>query len=109
MNKYHARKVALFGETFDSMKEAERWLVLKDLQKRGKILDLRRQVKFELTPTAPAVKLQAMNYIADFVYTQGGETVVEDVKGYKKGEAYKLFTAKKKVLYWRYGILIREV
>ena len=109
MSKYRSTKVTYFGETFDSIKEGERWLFLRDQQKKGKIQNLRRQVKFELIPKAPEVKLQALSYIADFVYVKDGKTVVEDVKGYKKGEAYRLFTAKKKAMYNRYGILIQEV
>lgn len=109
MNKYHAKKVTFFGETFDSRKEGERWLVLRDSERRGEIRDLRRQVKFELTPAYPAVGLRAMTYTADFVYTMGGKTVVEDVKGYNRGAAYELFKAKKKMLYFRYGYLVTEV
>lgn len=109
MSKYRNVKVTYFGETFDSQKEAERWLYLRSLQKRGKISNLKRQVKYELIPRAPGVKLQALSYIADFVYDKDGETIVEDVKGYKAGEAYRLFTAKKKVMYFRYKILIQEV
>lgn len=109
MNKYNARKVTYFGETFDSEKEGKRWLLLRSMEKRGEIRQLRRQVKYELIPRAPAVKLQALNYIADFVYEKDGRTVVEDVKGYKKGPAYQLFTAKKKLMYFRFGILVKEV
>lgn len=109
MNKYHAKKVTFYGETFDSTKEGERWLVLRNMEKRGEIRDLRRQVKFELVPAFPKAGLRAMAYIADFVYEEDGKTVVEDVKGYRKGAAYELFTAKKKMLYWRYGIPIKEI
>jgi hypothetical protein len=109
MNKYHAKKVTFFGETFDSRKEGERWLVLRNLEQRNEIRDLRRQVKFELVPAYPAIGLRALTYIADFVYSQGGKTVVEDVKGYTKGAAYELFKAKKKMLYFRYGLLVQEV
>lgn len=109
MNKYHAKKVTFYGETFDSRKEGERWLVLRNLEQRNEIRDLRRQVKYELTPAYPAIGLRAMTYTADFVYSQGGKTVVEDVKGYTKGAAYELFMAKKKMLYFRYGYLVTEV
>lgn len=109
MNKYHAKKVTFYGETFDSRKEGERWLVLRNLEQRNEIRDLRRQVKFELVPAYPAEGLRALTYTADFVYTFGGKTVVEDVKGYRKGAAYELFVAKKKMLYWRYGIPIKEI
>jgi hypothetical protein len=109
MNKYHAKKVTFYGETFDSRKEGERWLVLRNLEQRNEIRDLRRQVKYELVPAYPAIGLRALTYTADFVYSQGGKTVVEDVKGYRKGAAYELFKAKKKMLYWRYGIMIKEI
>lgn len=109
MNKFNARKIKRCGQTFDSQKEYERWLVLRNMEKRGEIRDLRRQVKFELVPAYPAEGLRALTYIADFVYTLGGKTVIEDVKGYRKGAVYELFVAKKKMLYWRYGIPIKEI
>lgn len=108
MNKYHARKVTFFGETFDSIKEGQRWLILRDREKKREIRNLRRQVDFILTPAVPGV-LRELKYVADFVYEQDGKTVIEDVKGCKKGAAYELFTAKKKMLYFRYGILVKEV
>ena len=45
-------------------------------------------------------------YIPDFVYFDKKEkkTIYEDVKG-AKTEVYKL---KKKILYWRHGIEIKE-
>ena len=48
-------------------------------------------------------------YRADFCYWQDGKLVVEDAKGYKGGEAYKLFVWKRKTMLWLYGIKIREV
>ena len=38
MNKYNARKVTFFGETFDSVKEGQRWLVLRDLEDDATVL-----------------------------------------------------------------------
>ena len=109
MNKFNARKITRCGQTFDSKTEYKRWLVLRESERRGEIRDLRRQVKFELVPAYPALGLRALKYIADFVYVENGKTVVEDVKGYTKGAAYNLFKAKKKMLYFRYGILVKEV
>ena len=95
------------------------------LRSEGIISNLQRQVKYVLIPTQrePAVlgprggvkpgKLieNECSYIADFVYTvnETGETVVEDVKGYKKGEAYKVFTIKRKLMLFVYGIQVKEV
>lgn len=120
-SKYHNIK----GGGFDSQKEKMRYQELLLLQKAGKIADLQRQVVYQLTPTVRGpetvgprggrkqgkVLLQESSYVADFVYTdlETGEYVVEDVKGYKGGEAYRLFMLKKKFFYRIYGILIREV
>lgn len=107
-SKYHAKKVTVDGITFDSQKEAARWSELKLMEKAGLIQNLQRQVKYELTPAfkKPGRRSErASSYIADFVYTQDGETIVEDAKGFKT-EAYKL---KRKMMIFRYGIWINEV
>ena len=110
MSKYHSRKIQTVDGTFDSKREYDRWCELKLLQRVGKISDLRRQVKYELVPTqrAPGKKGKVLeypvNYIADFVYTENGETVVEDSKGFRTDE-YKI---KRKLMLWKYGIRIKE-
>lgn len=124
-NKYNARKVEYDGILFDSQKEVLRYKELCLLYSEGVISNLQRQVKYILIPTQrePAVlgprggvkpgKLieSECSYLADFVYTvnETGETVVEDVKGYKKGEAYKVFTIKRKLMLFVYGIQIKEI
>lgn len=79
------------------------------LQKSGEISELREQVPFELIPKQyddnGKVCEHACKYIADFVYTQNGETVVEDTKGLKT-EVYKI---KRKLMLFRYGIRIKEI
>lgn len=122
-NKYGSRKVVRDGVTFDSVKEYNRWCELLLLARAGKIKHLSRQVEYELIPAqyAPDTvgarggvkrgKLleRKVSYVADFVYTQDGNTVVEDVKGYKGGSAYAIFTLKRKLMLYRYGIRIKEV
>ena len=124
-NKYNAKKVEYDGLLFDSQKEVLRYKELCLLCSEGVISNLQRQVKYILIPTQrePAVlgprgglkqgKLleNECSYIADFVYTvnETGEMVVEDVKGYKKGEAYKVFTIKRKLMLFVYGIQIKEI
>lgn len=119
-NKYHNHK----GNGFDSQKEENRYYELKLMERAGLIRDLQRQVHFQLTPTVREpdtigprggrkpgkVILEKSEYIADFTYTDN-ETerfIVEDVKGYRGGEAYKTFMLKKKFLYHTRGILIHE-
>ena len=104
VSKYGNRKTELDGMVFDSRKEAHRWAELK-LMERGRLISgLERQVPFEIIPKTD--KYRAVKYVADFVYTdeRTGEKVVEDCKGVKT-DVYML---KKKLLYWKYGINIKE-
>ena len=112
MSKYHAKKQRIGNLVFDSKKEAMRWLELEKMQRDGLISNLRQQVKFELLPNQRGangkVIERAVHYIADFVYTKDGETVVEDVKGYRRGRAYDVFVLKRKLMLQK-GYRVREV
>ena len=106
--KYHNTKVTKGDLVFDSKKEALRWNELLLLRKAGAISNLERQVKFVLIPTQTRngkVVERECSYIADFVYTENGKKVVEDVKGYRT-EVYKL---KRKLMLYTYGIKIKEI
>lgn len=65
--------------SFDSRAEARRWDVLRQREKAGLIVGLRRQVAFNLTTNG--VKIGG--YVADFLYLERGAAAytVEDVKG----------------------------
>ena len=104
-NKYGAKKVVVDGEVFDSRKEYYRWCDLRLLERAGKISDLKRQVKYELIPKQDGER--ACTYVADFEYIQDGKKVVEDVKGYKRGAAYQLFSIKRKLMLLQ-GIKVKE-
>lgn len=109
--------------TFDSKKEAHRYFELKALEKAGKISSLETQKAFELIPVQrePStltktgkekkgkVIERAVTYIADFYYLEDGKPVVEDVKGYRQGQAYAVFTIKRKLMLAVYGIRIKEI
>lgn len=103
-NKYGAKKVkAPNGEVFDSQREYQRFVVLKLLERAGKISGLKRQVTFELIPKQDGER--ACSYVADFVYCDAdGNTVIEDCKGFRT-DAYKI---KRKLFLYRYGIKILE-
>jgi len=117
--KYHSKKTIVDGITFDSKKEADRYIELRLLEKAGEISDLRMQVEYELLPAqygsdritprgnhkrGPLLE-RAVKYKADFVYTNDGQTVVEDVKGFKT----KDYILKRKMMLYFYGIKITEV
>lgn len=91
-------------------------------EKAGVISGLQMQVKFLLIPTQYEIaerygkkgqKLQSgtkciekeCSYYADFVYKRGGETIVEDTKGFKTPE----YIIKRKLMLYKYGIKIKEV
>lgn len=109
MSKYHATKVTdpRYG-TFDSKGEYDRWLELCLLEKAGKILGLKRQVKLELAPACVILgkKERAIWYVADFKYYDHdkGVWVWEDYKGVRT-PVYRL---KRRWVYARYGIVIKE-
>lgn len=110
MSKYHNRKTALpTGETFDSQREALRYIDLAILVKSGYITDLKRQVKFTLIPKQRLKSGKALRecaYVADFTYTdtRTGEHIVEDVKGHRTPE----YIIKKKLMLHLYGIEVTE-
>lgn len=121
--KYKNKKVTLNGIEFDSKKEAQRYGQLLLMQRAGHISDLELQKEYELIPSQyvnvcaadGTVKRRcaerAVKYVADFAYKCGGETIVEDVKGYRdpKGGAYAKFVLKRKLMLYVHGIRVREI
>lgn len=107
-SKYHAKKTVVDGITFDSRREADRYLVLKGMEEDGSIEGLRRQVRYELVPAfdVDGKRYRPVFYVADFVYVdkETGKTVVEDVKGMRT-DVYRL---KSKLFARRYGMSIKE-
>lgn len=107
-NKFKARKVEYDGYIFDSNKEFERYLVLKDLQKQEKIKSLKVHPEFVIINENE--KYKAVIYKGDFAYEDPFRYhVIEDVKGLKKGAAYSLFKIKQKLMYSIYGIEVVEI
>lgn len=99
MNKYRNKKVVIDNIKFDSQLEANRYVQLKLLQKAKVISNLRLQVPFVLQEgfKKNGKSYQAIKYIADFVYEENGQTVVEDTKGFESDVfkiKHKLFEKK---------------
>lgn len=83
MSKYKAIKTKIDGITFDSRKEAQRYMELRLMANGYTITQLEMQPVYIL---APAViingrKKPALRYKADFRYVKDGKVIVEDVKG----------------------------
>lgn len=137
-NKYGNKKLEYQGEMFDSKLELNRYLYLKQLEARGEIRNLRRQVRIQLTPSYFSVervfseKLNGKElkpkrreyeknctYICDFVYEAPspffndgagvGEMNWREVCEDTKGYATKDFIVKRKVLLHFYGKVIHSI
>lgn len=123
---YNIKTKTTDGLVFDSHKEAQRWEQLLLLQKAGKIVELQRQVKYELLPAQyetyerfskkgkrlkDGTRLieRKVEYIADFVYhdAETGEMIVEDTKS--EATRTKDFIIKRKLMLLIHGIKVREV
>lgn len=130
MSKYMAKKVEAYGRTFDSKKEAARYAELLLMERSGQIYGLECQKKYVLIeaqreassevykrgrmaghPKPGKVIEKEVAYYADFYYydRRKGREVVEDVKGYKRGTAYAVFSIKRKLMLHIYGIRIDEI
>lgn len=101
-SKYHSKKCKYNDIVFHSKKEMNRYKELLLLQKANEINGLSLQVPFTLIEKSEYGR--KIKYIADFVYYENGEVIVEDVKGMKT-DVYKL---KKRLFEEKYHIRIRE-
>jgi hypothetical protein len=123
--KYNNKKTVVDNIEFDSKKEAQRYLVLKDAETNGVISNLELQPKFELIPaireeyvkhlkTKDKVETRtvqlAITYTADFLYLKDGKTIVEDVKASPKMAALDpKFLLKEKMFRYFFGFPIKRV
>jgi hypothetical protein len=108
VNKYKNKKTTLFGITFDSKAEADRYLVLKSDYQAGRIRELELQKVFILAPSVVVQgrKRPPLKYIADFVYYRvDGTHVVEDVKGMVT-DSYRI---KRHLMACVHGVEIQEI
>ncbi len=106
-------KVVVNGEEYRSKYEYLIMCDLKQMERDGKISELKRQVKYELVPAqkdeSGKVVEREVSYIADFEYILDGKKVVEDIKKYARGAAYQLFSIKRKLMLYKFGIKIKEL
>lgn len=131
--KYGNKKIENAEGSWDSEGEWHRWLFLKEAEKEGKIMNLRRQVVYELIPKQMGTKVKHLKtkdkvveytaehpvtYLADFVYEKklseedtvfgtkyATETIVEDFKGMRTDK----YIIKRKLMRYLFNIAIREV
>lgn len=111
--KYRNVKVEIDGHRFDSRAEADVWLKLQDRAARSEIYGLKCQVPFALKTAVTlaadgrVIVVQVADYVADFVYFEGGERHVVDVK--RPATQTAVYRLKRKWLELQEGIVIEEV
>ena len=121
--KYNNKKVEYNGILFDSKKEKDRFVFLKEAEEQGLISNLQRQVKFELLPAIKEKYIKhlktkekecertvqlAISYTCDFQYEKDGVMVVEDIKP-SPALIPKEFVLKEKLFRYKYGFSIKRV
>lgn len=108
-SKYRNKKTTVDGITFDSKREANRWVELRLMEQAGEIRELVRQPCWDLDVNG----VEVATYRGDFQYERhdpGGtwgtwRLVVEDVKGFKT-PVYKI---KARLFLALHGFRITEV
>lgn len=125
MSKYWNKKVTYDGIQFDSKKEGDYYLYLKQLQENGEIFNLRLQVPYEIIPAIYGEKTvhlktktkkvqycvqRPTSYVADFEYVEAhtGKVHVVDVKG-KTAPLTAEFKLKQKLMRYMNGITVEIV
>jgi len=107
-SKYGNKRVEYMKIMFDSIGERDRYIFLKDCERRGEIRDLRTQVSFKLEVNDQLI----CRYIADFTYgipisgsPFASRMIVDDFKGVETA----IFKLKAKLMLACHGISVRVV
>lgn len=107
ISKFNAKKTTVCGIVFDSKREALRYVELRDLESKGIVSNIQRQVRVELVPPfdCDGKHFRGIYYVIDFVYTDSeGNEIWEDVKGMKT----PVYLLKRKLVAYRYRKIIKE-
>ena len=104
-SKYHSKITMVGDKKFHSKKEADRFVELTLMEKAKVIQDLKTQVRFPLIKKSEYGR--EIVHVADFVYYQDGQMVVEDTKSpiTKNNPVYRL---KKRMMAELYSIELKE-
>lgn len=105
--KYRNKKTQVDMYVFDSVLEAKRYKQLALLERAGEIKNLKLQVPFLLQESfrKNGKTYRKIEYIADFVYEEKGQTIVEDTKGIK----IDVFKIKQKLFEYKYPDLSLKI
>ncbi len=112
-SKFRNKRCRADGFTFDSLKERERYYVLRAMAEAGIITNLKVHPRFPLvcfSLIGGEERHELGCYVPDFEYRVDGRPVIEDVKGgKKKGTRTDLYRWKKRHFEAQYRLTITEV
>lgn len=104
MNKYRNKKITFDGHKFDSKKEYERYLILREALENKEISALELQKHHPLF----VKNIKVASYVADFDYVlKNGQVVTEDVKS-KMTAKLPVYRLKRKMFAAQYDRQILE-
>lgn len=104
MNKYRNKKITFDGHKFDSKKEYERYLILREALEKKDISALELQKRHPLF----VKNIKVASYVADFDYVlKNGQVVTEDVKS-KMTAKLPVYRLKRKMFAAQYNRQILE-
>ena len=103
MSKYKSQKVTYNNLQFDSKFECTYYAYLQELEKKGEITNLQRQIKYELLPRQTNSKgkflYHPIYYVSDFEYDVQGVHKTVDTKGMPTPD----FRLKQKLFYYKFN------
>ena len=109
--KVNHERVTINGIVFDSIAEADRYRVLRVMEKNGRISDLKCHPRWEIIPAQKPEGHRGFlpaHYTADFSYVKDGKLIVEDVKSeYTRQE--EDYVLRRKLMLLVHGIYVEEV
>ena len=107
--KYRNEITHFDGKRFDSKDETKRYIILREMEKAGLILNLRTQVSFDLVPALEIEgrREKGVRYVADFVYYKDGKEVIVDVKS--GPTKTREFIIKRKLMAYLLNKVVHEV
>lgn len=88
--KFNAVATEMDGLRFGSKKEAARYLLLRDQERRGEIQNLLVHGRVALTVGGELV----CHFEPDFLFERDGRLCAEDTKGMRRGPPWELFMVK---------------
>lgn len=98
-HKFHAVPTQVGDLKFGSRKEAARYLILREMERRGEIQNLLPHGRVELVSNGETI----CHFEVDFMFERDGKLCAEDTKGRKRGVPWDMYLIKAKLFHAQFG------